>query len=179
MKRAPRLYGLLAEFDRSEDLIEAVVALKVRGYERIEAFTPYPVKEVGDLIHGRARLIPLLVLMGGVAGGVAGYLIQYYTAVIDFPLNVGGRPLHSWPAFVPVTFELSIMFAALSGLAGFLIATRLPRLHHPIFNDEEFSRASWDRLFLCAEAEDRKFELNRTRELLEHYSEHQVREVMW
>lgn len=179
MKRTPRLYGLLAEFDRSEDLIEAIVALRVRGYERIEAFTPYPVKEVSDLIHGHARLIPLFVLMGGLAGGLAGYLVQYYTAVIDFPLNVGGRPLHSWPAFIPVTFELSIMFAALAGLTAFLIATRLPRLHHPIFNDAEFSRASWDRLFLCAEAEDQKFDLTETRELLEHYSEHQVREVLW
>lgn len=179
MKRAPRLYGLVAEFDREEDLIEAITALKVRGYDRIEAFTPYPVKELAQLLHPRARLIPFFVLMGGITGGIAGYLIQYYTAVIDFPLNVGGRPLHSWPAFIPVTFELSIMFAAVAGLAAFLIATRLPRLHHPIFNDEEFSRASWDRLFLCAEAEDERFELNTTRELLEHYSEYQVREVLW
>lgn len=179
MKRKPRIYGLIAEFDRREDLIEAVVALKVRGYRRIETFTPYPVKEAGDLIHGSRRMIPLFVLLGAIAGAAAGYFVQYYTAVIDFPLNIGGRPLHSWPAFIPVTFELSITFAAVAGFAAFLIATHLPRLHHPIFNDPEFDRASWDRLFLCAEAKDRKFELKKTRELLEHYSEHEVREVLW
>lgn len=179
MKRKPRLYGLLARFDRREGLIDAVVALKVRGYERIETFSPFPVEETGDLIHGPRRLIPLFVLMGGLSGAAAGYLLQYYTAVIDFPLNVGGRPLHSWPAFIPVTFELSVTFAAIAGITAFLIATHLPRLHHPLFNDPEFDRASWDRLFLCAEASDRKFDVKKTRELLEHYSEHEVREVMW
>ncbi len=177
MARRPTLYGLMAEFEHPEDLVAAVRRTRVAGYRRFDAFTPFPLEELAEEIgHGRHEL-PLLVLIGGVAGGLAGFGFQYWVSVIDFPLNVGGKPLNSWPAFIPITFECTILAAALTAVLGMLALNGLPTPYHPVFNVERFALASRNRFFLCIEARDKQFELEATRRFLESLGPHEVSEV--
>ena len=156
--KADALYGLMAEFDNPHDLLAAVRRGYAEGYRRMEAFSPVHVPELSEALGHRPRFLPLLVLTGGVLGGLAGFMLQYWTSVIDLPLNIGGRPLNSWPAFLPVTFECAVLGAALAAVFGMLALNGLPRLHHPVFNAPRFSLASRNRFFFCIEADDPRFD---------------------
>ena len=160
------LYGLLAEFHRPEELVAAARAVHEAGYRRIDAYTPFPVHHLPEAIGFRRTRMPLVVLVGGILGCAGGYLMQYWMNVVDYPLNIGGRSLHSWPAFIPITFECTILLASLAGVLGMLALNGLPRPHHPLFSIPQFDRASTDRFFLCVEADDPLFHPDTTRTLL-------------
>ncbi|MCC6166550.1 MAG: DUF3341 domain-containing protein [Caldilineaceae bacterium] len=161
------LYGLLAEFDSADALVERAQQTYQAGYRRISAYSPFPVEGLADAIGLRPTRLPYLVLIGGIAGGLGGYALQYYAAAIDYPLNIGGRPLNSWPAFIVVTFEMTILGAALVAALGMLLRNGLPQPYHAVFNAPRFHLASQDRFFLCVEARDPNFDLAQTRQFLE------------
>ena len=162
----PRLYGLMAEFASPHDLVVAAEAARAAGYRRLDAFTPFPIERLSEALgHTRSR-VPLLVLIGGILGALLGYGLQYWISAVAYPLNVGGRPYNSWPAFIPVTFELTILIAGLFAVLGMLALNGLPMPHHSVFNVERFALASRDRYFLCIEAKDAKFEEKATRAFL-------------
>lgn len=163
----PRLYGLLAEFGSSEELLQAAHAVRDAGYVQTDAFSPLPVEGLSEALGVRTTRLPLVVLLGGILGGLLGYGLQYYVAVELYPINIGGRPLNSWQSFVPVTFELTILGAALAAVLGMLGSNRLPQPHHPLFNDPEFTLASGDRFYLCIEVTDPHFELAKTTNFLQ------------
>jgi hypothetical protein len=170
-------YGLLAEFETAAVLVEAMSRTRAAGYTKLEAYTPYPVDELSAADGSQRTLVPLIVLVAGCLGGLGGFLMQYYAAVLSYPINVGGRPLNSWPMFIPVTFELTVLTAALCGLLGMLALNRLPTLYHPVFNAPQFARASRDRFFLCIEATDAKFDSVATRAFLKSLQALDVVEV--
>src|SRR5262245_20313779 len=135
----PRLYGLLAEFAEPQEIVAAASRAREAGYVRMDAHTPFPLEALAAALGHRSRgRLPKIVLAGGIVGGLAGYLFQYWVAVYAYPMNVGGRPLHSWPAFVPVTFEMTILCAALAAVLGMLTLNGLPMPYHPLFNVERF-----------------------------------------
>jgi hypothetical protein len=160
------IYGLMAEFESPEDLIEATRGAYDEGYRMMEAYTPFPVEGLAEALGFHRNRVPRIVLIGGVIGGLSGYFMQWYSAVISYPLNVGGRPLHSWPAFIPVTFELTVLGASLAAVVGMLAMNGLPRPHHPVFNVPGFVLASNDRFFLSIQARDPRFDPATTREFL-------------
>jgi hypothetical protein len=174
---APGLYGIMAEFAEPEPLLDAAHAAYRAGYRAMDAFTPYPVEGLSDAIGFRRNGVALLALLGGLGGGTLAFAMQAYCNVIDYPINVAGRPDFSWPAFVPVTFELTVLGAALSAAFGMLALNRLPRLWHPAFNLPEFARASRDRFFLCFQAKDGSLDPVRLRELLGPFQPLSIREV--
>src|SRR5207248_1990295 len=171
------LYGLVAEFATPEELLEATRRVRGAGYRRLEAYTPFPVEGLAEALDFHQTHIPLVVLLGGIAGGVGGYVLQYWINVMHYPLNVGGRPLHSWPAFIPVTFELTILVAALAAVLGMLALNGLPMPYHPLFNMPRFALATHDRFFLCIEARDPQFDRVETRRFLESVAVGEVAEV--
>lgn len=164
-RRAP-LYGWLAEFETPEALLAAVRSARGAGYRRMDAYTPFPIEHLAEELGFHHTRLPLLVLIGGLLGCAAGFLMQYYASVIDYPLNIGRRPLNSWPAFVPITFECTILAAALTTVLGMLALNGLPKPHHPLFNHPRFALASRNRFFLCIEATDRKFNREATEKFL-------------
>jgi hypothetical protein len=166
METKPPLYGLMAEFDNPTDVVEAARATYDAGYRRINAYSPYPIEELAEAIGFHRTRLPVIVLLGGILGGLIGYGLQYYVAVIDYPINVGGRPLHSWPSFMPITFEMTVLFAAFAAVFGMLALNKLPQPYHPVFNAERFALASRDRFFLVIEARDPKFDHDRARMFL-------------
>ena len=161
MKRPP-IHGLMAEFDDLQQLIEAARATREAGYRHYDAYTPIPVEELAEVMHAHDTRLPWLVLAGGILGGLGGYALQYWTSVVDYPINVGGRPLHSWPAFIPPTFETTILGAALFCVLGMLALNGLPMPYHPVFNVPRFALSSRDRFFLCIESTDPQFDLDET-----------------
>ena len=171
------LYGLMAELPSAEALIEAAHKVHEAGYKRVDAYTPYPIEELAHALgHHRSKL-PLIVLIGGLCGMVGGYLLQYWVAVIEYPLNIGGRPFHSWPAFIVPTFETTILGAALSAVLGMFALNGLPHPYHPVFNVPRFALASRDRYFLVIEARDPKFDLEQTRSFLLDLNASEVTDV--
>lgn len=153
-----KVFGVMAEFGSVASLIDAIERLRKEGYVAIDAYTPFPSHDIIHALHLPASRLPWIVLAGGVLGGVFGYGLQYWTSVIDYPLNVGGRPLHSWPYFVPITFECIILFAGLAAVFGMLALNQLPTPYHPSFNNPRFMLASRDAMFVCVEAIDPKFD---------------------
>lgn len=171
------VYGLLAEFDNPEALVAAARRARAAGYRKMDAYTPFPVEELNEALELGRTGVPAIVLIGGIIGAVLGYSLQYYISVIDYPINIGGRPLHSWPAFIPVTFETTVLVAGLSAVLGMLALNGLPMPYHPIFNAPSFSLASHDRFFLCIEAGDPQFRRRETRQFLEQLAARGVVEV--
>jgi hypothetical protein len=143
------LYGVMAEFAGPEPLLAAARSARDAGYRSLEAYSPFPVEGLAEATGFRRNWIPAIVLAGGVAGGLGGYFMQWYSAVRAYPINSGGKPPHSWPEFIPVTFELTVLVAAIAGVVGMLVLNGLPRLYHPVFNVREFDLASRNRFFLC------------------------------
>jgi hypothetical protein len=171
------LYGLMAEFEEHQQLLEAAKRAYAQGYRRMDAFSPFPIEGLAEALGHEMTLVPLFTLMGGIAGGLGAYFMEWYSMGPLYPLNVGGRPLNSWPNFIPVTFELTVLIAAISALISMLVINKLPQPHHPVFNVPEFRRASIDRFFLCIEVEDPKFDREKTWEFLDTLKPLMIAEV--
>jgi hypothetical protein len=171
------LWGLVAEFETPEALVAAAHKVSGSGFKRYDAYSPFPIEGLHDAMGFHRNRLPLLVLLGGICGGVGGFAMQYYASVIDYPINIGGRPFNSWPSFIPITFELTILGAALAAVFGMLALNGLPMPYHPLFNVERFALASRDRYYLCIESRDRLFEPEKTRAFLESLKPHGVYEV--
>jgi hypothetical protein len=175
--KRPPIYGLMAEFEDVGQLIEAARRTREAGYRQYDAYTPIPSEELAEVMHAHDNRLSWIVLVGGVLGLIGGYGLQYWTSVIDYPLNVGGRPLHSWPAFIPPAFETTILGAALFCVLGMLALNGLPMPYHPVFNVPRFALSSRDRFFLCIEATDPIFETEATRRFLERFGPREVNVV--
>ncbi len=154
----PSLYGVMAEFDNPTDLVAAAQRTYEVGYRRINGYSPYPIEELSEAIGFTRTGLPLIVLIGGILGGLGGFFMQYWMEVIDYPLNVGGKPYNSWPSFIPITFECTVLVAAFAAVLGMLVLNKLPQPYHPVFNAPNFALATRDSFFLVIEASDRKFE---------------------
>jgi hypothetical protein len=177
MPRRSSVYGLMAEFDDPTALVAATARAHHEGYRRLDAYSPFPIEELHGALGAPPSRLPLIVLIGGLFGCIGGYLLQYWVSVIAYPLNVGGKPFHSWPAFIPVTFECTILAAALAAVLGMLALNGLPMPYHPVFNVRRFALASRNRFFLVIEATDAKFELEETRRFLEALNPREVTTV--
>jgi hypothetical protein len=160
-------YGLMAEFDTPAELVRAAERTRLAGYKKIDAYSPIPIEELNEALDLKRTRLPLIVLIGGICGGLAGYGLEYWSSVIEYPMNVGGRPFHSWPQFIPVTFETTVLGAALSAFVGMWALNGLPQPYHPVFNVPAFERASRDRFFLVIERADPRFDQQETRRFLE------------
>jgi hypothetical protein len=177
MQATVPLYGIMGEFDNPEDLLEATRRARAQGYQHMDAYSPFPVEGLAEVLDFHRTRLPLLVLLGGLSGGIGGYFLQYWIAAIDYPLNVGGRPFNSWPAFIPVTFELTILLAALVAVFGMLALNGLPMPYHPVFNVPSFERATRNGFFLCIEATDPGFDRDEIRRFLESVKAREVCDV--
>jgi hypothetical protein len=180
MSEPPRIYGLMAEFVRPEEILEATRRARRAGYREMDAYTPYTVDGLATELGRQRTRIPFIVLIGGLVGATVGYLMQYYSMAINYPLNSGGRPYNSWPVFMPITFEVMVLVASFAAFLGWLFLCGLPRPHHPVFNVARFARASQDRFFLCIEASDPKFDRQATAEFLATLQpQEEIIEVPW
>ena len=173
----PGLYGLLAEFDSAAGIVAAARRVHAEGYRKVDAYTPYPMEEVLDALHLHETHVPKIVLAGGIAGLLGGFGLQYYCSVIAYPLNIGGRPMAAWPAWVVPSFETTVLLAALAAVFGTLALCGFPQPYHPVFNVPSFSSASRDRFFLCIESGDPKFDREKTEEFLKGLGANAVEEV--
>ncbi|HKY05988.1 MAG TPA: DUF3341 domain-containing protein [Blastocatellia bacterium] len=171
------LYGIMAEFDNPTDVVVAARRAYEEGYRRMDAYSPYPIEELTEAIGVRHTRLPLLVLIGGLLGCIGGFGLCYWASVIYYPMNIGGRPFNSWPAFIPVTFETTILLASLTAVLGMLALNGLPQPYHPVFNAPGFDLASRNHFFLCIEADDPKFNPNETRAFLEELNPREVTDV--
>ena len=160
-------YGLLAEFDSAQGLLDATRKTTDAGYTKTDAFSPFPIHGLFDALKIKERKVAPIILAGALTGTIAGYGLEYWAQVIAYPLNIGGRPYHAWVSFIPPAFETTILFAAFSALFGMLALNGLPQPYHPVFNAPRFQLASQDRFFLLIEAKDPKFDLGGTRAFLE------------
>ena len=176
-RHAPPLYGVMAEFGGPNELVAAARKVYSLGYRRINGYSPYPIEELSEAIGFTHTRLPLIVFIGGLLGGLAGFFMQYYMEVIDYPLNVGGKPLNSWPAFIPITFEMTVLAAAFSAVLGMLVLNRLPQPYHPVFNVPNFAMATRDRFFLAVEANDPKFNHEEVVNLLKSLDALEVNDV--
>jgi hypothetical protein len=174
----PELYGLLAKFDRPEQIVAATRLAYKAGYRKFDAYTPYPVEGLSQSLHLRPSLLPYVILMGGVLGGAGGFFMLTYATVIGNPFDIGGRPLFSWPTYIPITFELTVLLAAFFGILGFFAVARFPQPYHPVFNSQDFrEHGSQDAFYLGVEAADPQFDLERTRLFLQNLGSSHVSEI--
>ncbi len=172
-----QLYGIMAEFENPDEAVAAAKKAYAEGYRKMDAYSPFPIEELIEAVGHHHTVLPWVVFGGGVTGALVGFGMQYYLSVIEYPLNVGGRPLNSWPSFIPVTFEMTILFAALSAVVGMIVMNGLPKPYHPVFNVPAFAGASRNRFFLCIEAGDPKFEPEKTRKFLQGLNAVEVSDV--
>jgi hypothetical protein len=170
------VFGLVAEFETDEQLMHAAEEAYAQGYRQMDGYTPFPIEGLAKAL-GKSNRIPLLVLLAGILGGCSAYFMEWFANRISYPLNIGGRPIHSWPAFIPITFELTVLGASLTAFFFSLGLSGLPKPYHPMFNLPEFERASQDRFFLCIESDDPQFDEKRTRSFLEGLGPLMVKEV--
>ena len=173
----PALYGLMAEFDDPNALVGAAKRTYAAGYRQIDTFSPYPIEEAWEAIGQKDRRLSLIVLGGGLTGLLSGIGLQEWVHNLAYPINIAGKPLNSWPQFVPVTFELTILFAALSGVIGMILLNGLPMPYHPVFNVARFERASRDKFFLLVESADPKFDRQQTLDFLKGLNPSEINEV--
>jgi hypothetical protein len=176
MKSEP-IYGVMAEFDNPTDLVHAAKSAYDAGYRKMDAYTPYPLEEAAEAIGSHHNRVPLITLIGAMLGMLGGYSLQYWVSAVNYPINVGGKPFHSWPAFIPVTFECAVLGASLAAVFGMLALNGLPQPYHPVFNAPGFERASRDRFFLCIEAQDPRYRPDETKRFLEGFRPLEVSEV--
>jgi hypothetical protein len=160
-------WGLLAEFATADELVAAARRAHEAGYVRAEAYSPFHVEGLAEALGFERNHVPFFTFVGAVLGGIGGFFLQWYSAVVDFPINVGGRPLDSWPMFVPVTFEMAVLGGALSAAISMFAANGLPRLRHPLFAVPEFDMATRNRFFLCLRADDPAFDAKKARDFLD------------
>lgn len=171
------LYGILAEYGTAQDLLDAAQKTHRQGYRKVDAFSPFPIEELSEVLHHPKSKVPLVCLVAGIIGLLGGYFLQYWASAINYPINVGGRPLNSWGAFIPVTFECTILAAGIATVVGMILLNGLPRHYHPVFNAENFSRASSDRFFLVIEADDPQFDADSVSSFLSDTAAREVRAV--
>jgi hypothetical protein len=164
--KTTKRYGILAEFEGPGELVHAVEALRGEHYTAMESYTPYPIEEIEELLP-RRNFLPLIVLLGGLLGAATAWSMETYIAIWDFPINVGGRPLYSWPSFIVILFELTVLFAGIAAFAGMLSLANLPRPYHPLFEVERFKAANKNGFFLCVEAKDPRFHPRETLDAIE------------
>ena len=164
---SPRLYGLLAEFDSPTAIVNAARRAREAGYVKLDAYTPFPIHELDAALKLPRTILPWLVFAGGLTGLLGGFAMQSWMSAVDYPLNIGGRPLASWPAFVVPSYEMTILFASITAVVGMIALNGLPMPYHPLFNAPNFSHASADRFFLCIETKDANFDAAGTRQFLE------------
>ncbi len=174
---AEPIYGLLAEFDNPTDLVHAAKAAYGAGYRKMDAYTPYPLEEAAEAIGVHHNRVPLITLVGAMLGMIGGYSLEYWVSAIAYPINAGGKPFHSWPSFIPVTFECAVLGAALAAVFGMMALNGLPQPYHPVFNAPNFTSASRDKFFLCIEAQDPNFSVVSTKQFLQNYRPQLVSEV--
>ncbi|HMI52183.1 MAG TPA: DUF3341 domain-containing protein [Candidatus Saccharimonadales bacterium] len=177
MDQRSHIYGVMGEFETAHQLIKAAEKVRDAGYKHMDAYAPFPVEGLSEALGLKRNWVPWITLLGGLGGGLTGFGFQYWVNVISYPLNIGGRSLNSWPAFIPVTFELTILGASTFAVFGMLALNQLPRPHHPVFNVPRFARASSDRFFLCIEATDPKFSVAEATRFLEGLKAEHVTEV--
>lgn len=174
---AVKVYGLVAEFATVDALVAAARKVTAAGYKRVEAYTPFPVEALHEALALPHSKVPLLVLAGGITGCLGGFGLTYWASVIAYPMNIGGKPLNSWPAFIVPTFECTILLACITAVVGMLALNGLPEPYHPLFNVARFKRASDDRYFLAIEARDKKFDRAATMAFLQGLNPSEVTEV--
>jgi len=171
------VWGLMAEFDTPAALLKATRSAYGQGYRRMDAYSPFPVHGLDKALGLKKDRVAMVCLIGGILGGGGAYLLQWWINTSAYPLNIGGRPLHSWPAFIIVTFEMTVLFAGIFAFVGMLAMNKLPMPYHPVFNVDRFAAASRDRFYLCIEANDPQFQLEQTRQFLSSLNPHVVVEV--
>jgi hypothetical protein len=173
----PPIYGVMAEFDDPTAVVEATRRAHEEGYRRMDAYSPYPIEALSEAVGFHKDRLPLIVLIGGILGFIGGFGLQYYVTVVNYPLNVGGKPLFSWPAYIPITFETTILGAALAAIFGMLALNGLPEPYHPVFNAPNFALATRDRFFLVIEARDPLFDRDATTGFLRSLGAQEVADV--
>ena len=171
------IHGLMAEFDSAQAVVDAARKTVGAGYAKLEAYTPVPIEELNDIIHKKRSKLSSLVLVGGLSGMATGFVLQYWASVIEYPMNIGGRPFASWTAFVVPSYELTILFASLTAAGAMIALNGLPQPYHPVFNAPRFSLASSDKFFLVVESDDPKYDGDTTRQFLEGLGAKGVYEV--
>jgi hypothetical protein len=171
------LYGVIAEFETPEALIAASRLVREAGYKKVDAFTPFPVEELSEAIGIPKSKVPMIMLIGGICGGTFAFSMQWFAFAWSYVINIAGRPSLTWPMYIPITFEGTILICALSGIAAMIIINKLPSPYHPVFNAPNFERASTDRFFLCVQADDPKFDRDATMRFMENLGANQVSEV--
>ncbi len=177
MEDRSQLYGVMGEFETPEELLAAAKKSQEAGYVHVDAYTPFPIEGLAHAIGFRWTAVPLITLIGGILGGLSGFGLQYWCAAISYPINVAGRPLNSWPAFIPITFELTVLGASIFSVVGMFALNKLPQPYHPVFNVERFAQGSTDRFFLVIEARDPKFNLAESSRFLQEAAARHVTEV--
>ena len=172
-----KLYGVIGVFKNPEEILSAAQLIQQSGYTQVEAFSPFPIKNIDQYLTRSFNPVAGYCLIGGITGGLTGFFMQYYAYVIDYPLNVGGRPYNSWPAFIPITFELTILFAVFFAVISMLVLNGLPKPYHPIFNSKQFSLASGSQFCLCVKSKDKRFNLKDVKDVFTRSHALSVEEV--